>query len=140
MITSDNRPTGKGNHLTRGAFFALGMVFFALGMVGVAVPGLPVTVFLILSLWAFKRSSQRMEDWLLNHRVFGPTLRDWEANHAIKRRTKIVAIATLWACIVLSETLIALRGNNPTVRICLLIGLPIIAIGVSWYIATRNEP
>ena len=72
----------------------LGFVCVGLGYVGVILPGVPSTIFFICALWAFKRSSPRFESWLLSHRVFGPTLQDWDEYRAIKLRTKIVAIST----------------------------------------------
>ena len=57
-------------------FLCLGWVFVGLGFVGAFVPGLPTTVFLIVALWAFSRSSDRLRMWLWTHPRFGATLRD----------------------------------------------------------------
>jgi uncharacterized membrane protein YbaN (DUF454 family) len=73
-----------------------------LGTVGLFVPVWPSTIFFILALWSFKRSSRRLEEWLLNHGVVGPTLRDWERGGAIRTRTKRVAVATLWIALMIS--------------------------------------
>lgn len=115
--------------LPRRAFAGVGFVFVGLGLIGVVVPGWPTTIFMILALWAFKKSSPKMECWLLNHRMFGPTLRDWEENHSIKRRTKIVAITTLWAFLIVSLFLIG----------ALWVKVLVVAVGawVTWFIATR---
>lgn len=122
--------TGRRRGLPRGAYAGLGFGFVGMGLVGVVVPGWPTTIFMILALWAFKKSSPRMQAWLLNHRVFGPTLRDWEENHSIRRRTKIVAISTLWAFLILSLFLI-----KP-----LWLKLLVAAVGawVTWFIWSRR--
>ena len=42
----------------------------ALGAIGVVVPGMPTTVFLLIALWAFSKSSERFRTWLYEH-VYG---------------------------------------------------------------------
>lgn len=77
----------------RPVFFALGLLFTALGVVGAFLPLMPTTIFLILAAGCFARSSPRLEAWLLNHRQFGPLIRDWREHGAIPRRAKILAVA-----------------------------------------------
>lgn len=112
-------------------FLALGLLCVAVGYVGIVVPGLPSTVFFIGALWAFKRSSPRFESWLLQHPVFGPTLRDWEERHAIKPRTKAIAIGTMIVFVTASMFMIH------TVWVKALV-LALAAIGAA-YVATRNS-
>lgn len=121
---------GRRRGISRGAYVGLGFGFVGMGLVGVVVPGWPTTIFMILALWAFKKSSPRMEAWLLNHRVFGPTLRDWEENHSIRRRTKVVAISTLWVFLILSLFLIQ------TLWVKLLVAA--VGVWVTWFIWSRR--
>jgi uncharacterized membrane protein YbaN (DUF454 family) len=93
-------PRPAPGHLTRLALRGLGAVCVALAFAGVAIPGMPTTVFLILALWAFARSSPRLHGWLLNHRRFGPGLRAWEAHGAIPRSVKVLAVGSLVASFV----------------------------------------
>jgi uncharacterized membrane protein YbaN (DUF454 family) len=67
------------------------------GIVGVFVPLWPTTIFMILALWAFARSSPRLHHWLLTHRRFGPTLQAWERHGAIPAWAKLLAVASLAA-------------------------------------------
>lgn len=109
----------------------VGLLFVGVGILGYILPLVPGTFFLILALWCFKRSSERFELWLLHHPLVGPTLQDWERNHSIKPRTKIVAIAFLWVCIAAS----AYAVRTPWV-IALLLA---IASAVTVYLATRKS-
>lgn len=86
----------------RYAYAGFGLVCVGVGTVGIVVPGLPTTVFFILALWAFKRSSSRLENWLLDHRVVGPSLQDWEENQVIRPRTKAIAVTMIWVMILIS--------------------------------------
>ncbi|MDZ4112390.1 MAG: YbaN family protein [Brevundimonas sp.] len=74
---------------------AFGLGAAALAVVGVVLPILPTTPFLLISAWAFARSSPRLEAWLRSHPRLGPPLRDWEQRRAIPRGAKAVAVASL---------------------------------------------
>jgi len=79
----------------RPLYFLLGWCFFGLGAVGTVVPGLPTTPFMLLALWAFSKSSQRLHDWLYAHPVFGPPLQQWRSHRVIPARAKLLAVATM---------------------------------------------
>ncbi|WP_305760444.1 YbaN family protein [Brevundimonas sp.] len=74
---------------------ALGLGAAALAVAGVALPLLPTTPFVLLSAWAFARSSPRLEAWLRDHPRLGPPLKAWEERRAIPRGAKAVAVASL---------------------------------------------
>lgn len=76
-------------------YMALGSFCVALGAIGVFVPGLPTTVFMIVALWAFTRSSARMRDWLYHHRHFGPALQNWVKHRSIPIAARQIALASL---------------------------------------------
>ena len=110
---------------------AFGILCVATGIVGIFVPGLPTTIFLIIALWAFTRSSPRLEAWLLGHRRLGPPLKAWRRHGAIPRRAKYIAIAmiaTSWIVIALTtHSLIGMIGTG--------IGLALVAL----FVATRPD-
>ena len=108
----------------------LGLVFVGLGLIGAVVPGMPTTIFMILALYCFKRGSKKFEDWLLNHRVFGPTLRDWERYKGMRRHTKIVAVSMLWVFLLVSLFFVR---NKPSVFVIVLGS----GVWVTWYILSR---
>lgn len=114
----------------RYAYAGFGITCVGAGTVGIVVPGWPTTVFFIMALWAFKRSSPRLEDWLLNHRIVGPPLRDWEQHRVIRPRAKRIAIVTIWVTISLSLLFV----SNLWVQVLLLS----VAGMVTWYLVTRR--
>jgi hypothetical protein len=67
----------------------------ALGIVGIVVPGMPTTVFLLIALWAFSKSSRRFQQWLWNHRRFGPPIRAWHEHKVIPPAAKITAVSMM---------------------------------------------
>lgn len=116
------------SRIARGAYVGAGFGFVGLGVLGAILPGLPSTVFFILALWAFKKSSPRFERWLLENRMIGPTLRDWDEHRSIRRRTRNFAIGLIWVTITISAVIIGtwwVRGV-----------LALVAIGVTAYMMT----
>jgi len=73
----------------------LGFFFLALALVGFVLPILPGTPFLLLSAWFFARSSEKWHRWLLDSKLFGPIILNWETNRCINLRTKCVAILSM---------------------------------------------
>ncbi len=72
-----------------------GLIFFATGVVGAFLPLLPTVVFMLLAAFCFARGSQRLHDWLMNHRQFGPAIHGWQRHGAIRRPAKRVAMVAI---------------------------------------------
>jgi len=81
----------------RYVYLAIGFVFVALGVAGAFLPVLPTTPLLIVSLWAFAKSSPRLERWLLEHPRFGPRLVAWRTYRVIPLGVKVTAYASMAA-------------------------------------------
>ncbi len=92
--------------MLRALYLAIGLVTVGLGVLGAFLPVLPTTPFLLISLWAFSKSSTRLEAWLLNHKRFGPRLRAWKHDRVIPWPAKLAA----WGSMIASLT-IMLIGN-----------------------------
>jgi len=86
----------------RWALIGLGTVAAVLGVVGVIVPGLPGVVFLLIAVWAFSRSSERLHLWLYTHPRFGKPIRDWHAHRVIPVRAKTAAVLMMAATAVVT--------------------------------------
>lgn len=76
-------------------YLALGWMALLLGIIGAFLPLLPTTVFLLISAWAFSRSSERWHRWLREHPRFGHMIRAWEEHHAMPKRAKRIAFGAL---------------------------------------------
>lgn len=115
--------------MIRATYLAIGLLFLGLGVLGAFLPVLPTTPLLLISLWAFSRSSTRLETWLLEHPRFGPRLRAWRTHRVIPWPAKLVA----WSSMVASLTVMVVAGTSPYA-----IGgaASVMAIGAA-YVATR---
>lgn len=79
----------------RYVFLCLGWFFVTLGVIGAFLPVMPTTPFLLLAVACFARSSPKLEAWLMEHKTFGPPLKNWRERGAISRRAKIMAISLM---------------------------------------------
>lgn len=86
--TSAGRPPGRA---IRAVYLALGLLATAIGFVGIFVPLMPTTIFLLVAVACFARSSARLETWLLTHPRLGPPIHHWRAYRAISPGAKVFA-------------------------------------------------
>ena len=78
-----------------------------LGILGVFLPVLPTTPFLLLSAALYVRSSERLYNWLMQHRHLGPYIRNFRENRAIPLRVKIVSVSLVWATLLYCAVFVA---------------------------------
>lgn len=79
-------------------FTLIGILFVGLGGLGILLPLLPTTPFLLIAAWCFSKSSPHLLKRLHESKWFGPSLKNWETNHCVSFKTKIVALLTI-SCI-----------------------------------------
>jgi uncharacterized membrane protein YbaN (DUF454 family) len=116
-MTSDAETSGRiTSRAARLGYLALGLVCVGLGVIGAFLPVMPTTVFMLIAVWAFSKSSARLERWLLDHPRFGPRIREWRAHHTIPLAVKLTAwgsmAASLTAMILLGASSIAIAGAS----------------------------
>ena len=72
-----------------------GILALCFGTVGIVLPLVPTVPFLLLAAFCFAQSSPQLHNWLVNHAVLGPPIRDWQAHGAIRRPAKLMATASI---------------------------------------------
>lgn len=120
----------SGCRTLRYGLLAFGFLNVGLGIVGAFLPVMPTTVFLLIALWAFSKSSLRFHLWLYNHPVLGTTLRNWHQHRVIPLNAKIMAWSMMTASLVY-VTLFQAEGWG------LPLGLFLLFAAVSGYIAAH---
>lgn len=85
----------RQSRLVRALLWMAGSLSLLLGLIGVVLPGLPTTPFVLLAAACYAKASPRLHAWLLNHRLTGPMLRDWERHRSLTRRTKTIAVVSM---------------------------------------------
>ena len=94
--SNEIQPDNLANCTARWGLLAFAWMNVGLGMIGIVVPGMPTTVFLIVAVWAFSKSSIRFQRWLWEHPRFGPPIQAWHRHRVIPVRAKVLA-ATMMA-------------------------------------------
>ena len=107
-----------------------GWLNILLGMAGLFLPMFPTTIFLILALWAFSKSSPRFHRWLYNHPRLGRTLREWHAHRVIPPRAKLLAVGMMAGSLAFVTVYVADDWTLPA-------GLAAVLTVISGYILTR---
>lgn len=77
--------------VVRALYLIAGLLCVLIGLIGVILPLLPTTPFLLVAAFCFSRSSERLHQYLLNHRIFGGLIRDWENYGVIPLKAKVIA-------------------------------------------------
>ena len=113
--------------LQRWFLIIIGLTAVGVGTVGIFIPLLPTTPFYLLAGACFFRSSDRLYQWLIGNKWFGPYIRNYREHRSIPRHAKILALILLWGTIGY-EVLIDVK--NPWLRILLVA----IAVGVTIYL------
>lgn len=83
-------------------WIVLGFLAFGLGLIGIFIPFLPTTPFLLLAAGFFLKGSDRLYQWLINHKIFGEYIRNFREYKALTLKTKLITVSTLWATILVS--------------------------------------
>lgn len=122
--------------LTRPFLVALGLVATALAIAGAILPGLPTTPFLLVAVWAFARSSERLHAWL--HRI--PLLKHglaeaqrFEQRRAIRLPIKLIAVSFAWGSVLLTW---AATGFERPILLGIVALAAISATAFMWWIPT----
>jgi uncharacterized protein len=92
----------KKNSIKRIFWLILGCICVGIGTVGVFVPLLPTTSFMLVAAFAFARSSPRLHNWLITHKVFGPLITNWQSHRAISSKAKFTSVLSMVAIVGIS--------------------------------------
>ena len=74
--------------LVRALYLATGFIALFLAVLGAILPILPTTPFVLLAAACFARGSEYCHRKLLENRIAGPIIRDWQLYRSISRRVK----------------------------------------------------
>ncbi len=105
-------------------FYFFGWLSLVLGIIGIFLPIMPTTPFAILAAWCFSKSSERWHQWLIGHKIFGPTIVAWHRHGVIKLKVKIYA--TCMITLLFANTIIFVNVNATIKTIVCAIGVGVL--------------
>lgn len=108
------------NAIKKYILIIIGLIALSLGFIGIIIPILPTTPFMLLAAYCFVRSSKRLYNWLINHKVFGVYIYNYLENRAIKKSAKISAMVLLWPSLLFTMCIIQ---KIPVTIILMVVGV-----------------
>ena len=88
-------------NLKKALWFSLGSILLVIAIIGVYLPGLPWSTPAVGAAFCFARSSERMHNWIMNHKLFGPFLTNWSSKRVFPTKAKYLMILTMSSSLVL---------------------------------------
>lgn len=88
-------------NLRKTLWFIAGMIFLGIAFVGVYLPGLPWSTPAVISAYCFSKSSERMHNYLYNHKLFGPFLTGWAEKRIFPTKLKYLMLVTMTSSLVI---------------------------------------
>ena len=111
----DQKPINQNllssNPVVRLMWIIAGTICIILGTIGIWIPGLPTTSFYVLAAALYARGSERLYNWLLNHKVFGKAIRDYREGRGMPFRSKLYTLSMMWIAILLSVYYLTKAGD-----------------------------
>lgn len=80
------------------------MITLGLGLLGIVTPGLPTTPLIMLTAFLFAKSSPKLHQRLLEHRITGRYLK--RINNGLSLRARIISISIMWVMVCFSAFVI----------------------------------
>ena len=100
-----------------------GLLSLALAILGIILPGLPTTPFALLSAWLFAKSSDKMYNWLLNNKILGPRIKNYQRKQGVSRKGKVGIIIFMSSMVILSSIIVGLPLGYVILALGLIGGL-----------------
>lgn len=76
-------------------YLCLGFIGLVLGAIGAVVPLLPAFPFLMLALYGFARSSDRLHNWFIATKLYKENLESFVAGKGMTKKTKVRIMITV---------------------------------------------
>ena len=82
-------------------WFSLGMFFLGVAYIGVVTPGIPWSTPTVGAAYCFSKSSERWHNWIMNHKLFGPFIHNWNDSRVFPTKGKIFMFLSMDASLVI---------------------------------------
>ena len=91
-------------------YIILGCIGVGLGAVGAVVPMLPAFPFLMLAACCFARSSEKLNNWFINTRLYKDNLADYVAGRGMTIKTKVRIMITVTLLMSIGFVMMGIKG------------------------------
>ena len=121
--------------IKRTIWFVAGMLLLGLAYIGLIMPGIPWSTPTVGAAYCFSKSNRRWHTWIMNHKIFGPFLRNWSEKRVFPAYGKWAMVATMDASLII----LWFTTHNWRLVAGLGIGMILVAIWALKYPSTTEE-
>lgn len=79
-----------------------GTISLGIAILGIFLPLLPATPFLLITAGLYIRSSDKLYQKLMEHKVLGPYITNFKEKRGMPKKSKIIALTMMWTMILIS--------------------------------------
>lgn len=76
-------------------WFMLGMFLLGVAYIGVILPGIPWSTPILGATYCFAKSSDKFHNWIMNHKTFGPFIKEWQTYRVYPQKAKYLMVAVM---------------------------------------------
>ena len=117
-------------------YIVLGCIALGMGAVGTVLPILPTTPLLLVAAFCFARSSEKLNQWFKNTRLYKENLETFVRGQGMTKKAKIRIMLTV--TVIMAIAFVAMR-NTIIGRICLAVVWLCHVIAFTFFIKTCPE-
>jgi len=89
------------NKIKKALWFTAGLLFLGIAYIGVIVPGIPWSTPSLIATYCFARSSKKFHDYMINHKLFGPFIANWNDSRVFPTKGKWFMFLSMDASLVI---------------------------------------
>ena len=82
--------------IKRKIYVVLGFIFLGIGLFGYYMPLITGTIFMIISAYFFMNSSEKLYNKIINHPVYGNSIKQYIEHNVIPFKSKIIILTSMW--------------------------------------------
>ena len=121
------------NKIKKAIWMTLGFICLGIAYIGVVTPGIPWSTPTVGAAYCFAKGSDRWHNWIMNHKLFGPFLRNWAEKRVFPTYGK-------WAMVITMDvSLIILWFTTQNWKLVLGVGLGM-ALCALWALRFPSTP
>jgi uncharacterized membrane protein YbaN (DUF454 family) len=89
------------NKIKKYLWMAAGFLFLGVAYIGVLVPGIPWSTPSLIAAYCFSKSSDRFHNYMMNHKLFGPFIKNWNDGRVYPNKVKWIMFICMDASLVI---------------------------------------
>ena len=112
-----------------------GFLFLGIAYIGVLVPGIPWSTPSLIAAYCFGKSSERFHNYMLNHKLFGPFIKNWADGRVYPNKVKWI----MFFCMDASLVMMWFATHNWKAVAGMSVFFALVLIWASRYPGTKEE-